>query len=137
VRQRSAGEPRCAQAVPPPPSSTSRINTRTPRIEGIDPNRDWNQEEEKEQRAGIFGEFLSREQISIVMEPNWRRLRSGRHGFRQELNCSALSAAISPTRPLLIAPTTCGNRRPENLLLWWAARPVGLEAAHPGGFIFL
>jgi hypothetical protein len=70
------------------------------------------------------------------MEPNWRRLRSGRHGFRPELNRSAMSAAISLVRPLLIAPTTCGNRRPKNLLLWWAARLVGIEAAHPGGFIF-
>jgi hypothetical protein len=30
------------------------MNTRIPRIEGIDPNRDWNREEEEEQRAGDF-----------------------------------------------------------------------------------
>jgi hypothetical protein len=51
----------------------------------------------------FFGELLSREQISIVVEPNWRRLRSGRHGFRPELNRSALCVATSPVQPLLLA----------------------------------
>jgi hypothetical protein len=53
LNQRSIGEPHCTRAVPPPPS-TSKINTRTPRIEGIDPNRDWNREEEEKQRADDF-----------------------------------------------------------------------------------
>jgi hypothetical protein len=46
LNQRSIGEPQCTRAVPPPPSSTRRINTRTLRIEGINPNCDWNREEE-------------------------------------------------------------------------------------------
>jgi hypothetical protein len=72
------------------------MNIRTPSIDRIDPNRDWNREGKKNRELAIFCEVLSREQISIVMEPNWRRLRSGRHGFRPEPNRSALSTATSP-----------------------------------------
>jgi hypothetical protein len=45
------------------------MNTRTPRIDRIDPSRDWNREEKKNRELAIFCEMLSREQIPIVMEP--------------------------------------------------------------------
>jgi hypothetical protein len=53
------------------------MSTRTPRIDWIDPNRDWNWEGKKNRELAIFCEMLSREPISIVMEPNLRRLHRG------------------------------------------------------------
>jgi hypothetical protein len=45
------------------------MSTRTPRIDLIDSNRDWNWEGKKNRELAIFCEMLSNEPNSIVMEP--------------------------------------------------------------------
>jgi hypothetical protein len=62
------------------------MNTRTPRIDGIDPNRDWYREGKKNRELAIFCEVLSRELVSILKEPASRRLRRGRRGVRRAPN---------------------------------------------------
>jgi hypothetical protein len=51
------------------------MNTRTPRIDGIDSNRDWSREGKKNRELMIFYEILSREQVSILKEPREKRLQ--------------------------------------------------------------
>jgi hypothetical protein len=53
------------------------MNTRTPRTDEIDSNRDWNRERKKNRELTIFYEMLSREQVSIVKEPMEKRLQKG------------------------------------------------------------
>jgi hypothetical protein len=50
------------------------MNTRTPRIDEIDSNRDWRREGKKNRELAIFYESLSREQVSILKEPREKRL---------------------------------------------------------------
>jgi hypothetical protein len=78
------------------------MNTQTPRIDGIDPNRDRNLEEKKNRELAIFGETLSREQVSILKEAREKRLHR---------STAWRSARAEPT------PFLARRRQPLNPLL--------------------
>jgi hypothetical protein len=85
------------------------MNTRTLRIDGIDPNHDWNLEEKKNRELAIFGETLSREQVSILKEPREKRLHR---------STTWRSARAEPT------PFPARRRQPLNPVLstWFPSR---------------
>jgi hypothetical protein len=76
--------------------NTSKMNTRTPRIDGIDSNRDWNREGKKNRELAIFCEILSREQVSILKEPREKRLQKGGMEIGERRTASIQNAAASP-----------------------------------------
>jgi hypothetical protein len=71
------------------------MNTRTPRIDGIDPNHDWYREGKKNRELAIFCEVLSREVVSILKEP----ARGGCAGAGEEFGERRTNDPQSQTTP--------------------------------------
>jgi hypothetical protein len=128
-----AGESHCAQAVPPPPSSTSRIDPRTPRIEGIDPNCNWNREEKKNRELAIFCEIISREQVSIFKEPREKRFH--RSTAWRSARAENQLPALRRRRSLILCSSPPAAERccPRDVLARGLARPSGLLVTHLAG----
>jgi hypothetical protein len=72
------------------------MNTRTPRIDEIDSNRDWSREGKKKRELAIFCESLSREQVSIPKEPREKQLQKGGVEIGERRTASSQNAAASP-----------------------------------------
>jgi hypothetical protein len=106
----------------------------------------------RNRELAIFGEVLSREQISIVMESNERRLRSGRPEIRERRKTRLQRAAArkvnflfaTSSLPLTASPLRAlGNILLKGLLGQPFFQPaglgclaLGLVAAQPGWPLF-